>query len=204
MSRRIFVTGIGTEVGKTIVSAILVEALRADYWKPVQSGSLERTDAEVVQSLISCGESRFHPASYLLCEPIAPERAARLEGKEISPQRLVPPKTSGPLVIEGCGGVLVPLAPGYTVLDLIIELKAEVVLVSRTYLGSINHTLLSLAALKQRGISPLGVIYNGPRDDYTEEVVLRESGVGSLGHVPEGNPSKRWVADLAAIFREVV
>jgi dethiobiotin synthetase len=173
--KRLFVTGICTEVGKTVAAAILTEALKADYWKPVQSGSLETTDTETVRNLISNAKSRFHPEAYTLQAPLSPHAAAAAENIQIQPTEIKLPATQNNLIIEGAGGLLVPLTADYFVLDLIQDLKAEVILVSRHYLGSINHTLLSLEILKNRQIPVAGIILNGEPNPATEAVILRYS-----------------------------
>ena len=150
--RKIFVTGIGTDVGKTIASAIITEALQADYWKPIQAGLYPLTDKEKVKSLISNKTSVFHPESYLLKEPMSPHAAAEMEGVTIDLNTIIVPATKNTLIIEGAGGIMVPINNHSFVLDLIEKLNAEVVLVVQNYLGCINHSLLTINALKQKGI----------------------------------------------------
>ncbi|OCX53838.1 dethiobiotin synthase [Mucilaginibacter sp. PPCGB 2223] len=173
--RPIFITGIGTGIGKTIVSAILVEKLKADYWKPVQSGDLDNSDTLLVKSLISNPVSRFHPEAYRLTQPFSPHKSAALDGIEIDPQKIIIPETDNQLIIEGAGGLMVPLNDRFLMIDLIQQLNAEVVLVSQNYLGSINHTLLSTEALKQRGIPIKAIIFNGDSDGWSEDVIRKQS-----------------------------
>ncbi len=175
--RKIFITGIGTDVGKTVVSAIVTEALKADYWKPVQAGDLEFSDTDRVRSWVSNDQSVFHPNSYALKTPMSPHAAAARDDIRIELSEIRPPRTTNNLVIEGAGGLLVPLNEKETILDL-IEDDYEVLVVSRNYLGSINHTLLTLEALRARGKKVTGVIFNG------EEVPTTESIIESLGGVP--------------------
>jgi dethiobiotin synthetase len=176
----IFVTGIGTDIGKTVVSAILTEALEADYWKPVQSGSTELTDSQRVKSLVSNAKTAFHPEAYLLEAPLSPHAAADLEGKNIDLARIRLPRTSNRLVVEGAGGLFVPLNQEHLIVDLIQHLQLPVVVVSAHYLGSINHTLLTLEALRSRHIPVLGLIFNGAPNPASEAFILQYSGVPKL------------------------
>ena len=147
--KRIFVTGISTEVGKTIASAIIVEALNADYWKPIQAGDLDSSDSHKVSSLISNEISVIHPNSYALNQPMSPHAAAELDGIKIDLAQISVPHTTNHLVIEGAGGLLVPLNENNTILDL-IDPTYKVIVVSRHYLGSINHSLLTINLLLQK------------------------------------------------------
>ena len=184
-NRPLFVTGIGTGIGKTIVSAILVEKLKADYWKPVQSGDLENSDTIKVKSLVSNAISVFHPEAYKLSQPYSPHKSAAIDGVTINVQRFILPETNHPLIIEGAGGLMVPLNAGYLLIDLIKQLKAEVVLVSQNYLGSINHTLLSIHALKQYQVPVKGIIFNGKEDAYSEAFILNDTGIRLLAKLPD-------------------
>lgn len=183
--KRYFVTGIGTDVGKTLVSAILVEALHADYWKPVQAGELENTDTMKVQALVSNARSQFHAEAYRLSKPMSPHAAADIDGIQIELKDIIAPNTSNPLVIEGAGGLMVPLNSQFLVIDLIAKLNAEVVLVSSNYLGSINHTLLTVAALKSKNIPIAGIVFNGAPVNTTEEFILKYTGLKCLLRVKE-------------------
>jgi dethiobiotin synthetase len=184
-NRNIFVTGIDTGIGKTIISAILTEKLKADYWKPVQSGDLDNSDTLAVKKLISNSITHFHPEAYRLTQPFSPHKSADLDGIVIDPQKIIAPKTENNLIIEGAGGLMVPLNDNFLMIELIKKLGAEAVLVSRNYLGSINHTLLSAYTLKQYGIPVIGLIFNGPRDNYSEDYILQYTGLKLLGHVPD-------------------
>ena len=183
--KRYFVTGIGTDVGKTLVSAILVESLHADYWKPVQAGDLENTDTMKVQALVSNVRSQFHAEAYRLSKPMSPHAAAAIDGITIELKNISVPNTSNPLVIEGAGGLMVPLNDQFLVIDLIAKLNTEVVLVSSNYLGSINHTLLTVAALKNKNIPIAGIIFNGSPAITTEEFILRYTGLKCLLRIKE-------------------
>jgi len=180
----LFITGIGTDIGKTVVSAILVEKLKADYWKPIQSGDLENSDTHKVKKLIVNTTSVFHTESYRLTQPFSPHKSANLDGIKIDLKTITIPKTSNTLIIEGAGGLMVPLNDKEYIIDLIQLLNAEVILVVRNYLGSINHTLLSLESLKHRNIPIKGIIFNGESDSYSEEAIQRFSNVKILGYIP--------------------
>ncbi len=178
-----FVTGIGTDVGKTVVSAILCEALKADYWKPIQTGVELGKDSDTVKSLLTNSSSVIHPESYLFPKPLSPHVASDTETIELKNIQI--PQTKNHLVIEGAGGVLVPINPTETLLDVIKKVQAEVILVSRNYLGSINHTLLSVEVLKQHQIPIKGIIFNGEDACNGEEIIIKKSGLKVLGRIPE-------------------
>lgn len=199
--KRIIVTGIGTGVGKTIVSSIVVQALGADYWKPIQAGSLECTDSQQLRALVPNSESRIHPESYLLRESRSPHAAGHSEGVRISIAAMRPPETSRPLIIEGAGGLLVPLNETELLVDFFQSLDAPVILVSRHYLGSINHTLLSAEALKARQIPVLGIVFNGDSNPETETIILRHTGFGLLLRI---TPELQWTAAITQKYAEVL
>ena len=180
----VFVAGIGTAVGKTVIAAALTEALRADYWKPIQSGSIEGTDSETVRALVSPG-IRIHPESFCLKEPLSPHAAAKAENRLLSLQEIRPPTTDNLLVVEGAGGLLVPVNDTELIIDLVKQLGLPVLLVSRNYLGSINHSLLSLEVLKARAIPVLGLVFNGHSAPESERVIEGISGVSVIARVPE-------------------
>jgi dethiobiotin synthetase len=183
-TKPLFITGIGTGIGKTLVAAILVEKLKADYWKPIQSGDLHNSDTMKVHGLVSNSQSIFHPEAYRLTQPYSPHKSAKLDNINIDEKTIIAPKTENILTIEGAGGLMVPLNGHFLMIDLIKQLNAEVVLVSQNYLGSINHTLLSVEILKQRGIDIKGIIFNGNADASSEEYILTYTGVPLLGRVP--------------------
>lgn len=182
--RKIFVTGIGTDIGKTVVSAILVEALKADYWKPVQSGTFFSTDSATVKKLISNDVTVIHPESYSLKEHKSPHEAAANENIKIDPDKIVLPASSNKtLVIEGAGGVMVPLTENYFIIDLIRKFDAEVVLVIQNYLGSINHSLMTIDILKHRNIRITGLIFNGSPHLPSEELIMNYSGLPCITRI---------------------
>ncbi len=170
-SRPIFITGIGTGIGKTVVSAILTESLKADYWKPVQSGDLDNSDTMKVKSLISNDKTVFHYETYRLTQPFSPHKSAALDGIKINLNDFKLPETSNTLIIEGAGGLMVPLNDKDLMIDLVEKLNAEVVLVIKHYLGSINHSLLTLQALYGRSIPVRAIIFNGDSDTYSESII---------------------------------
>lgn len=200
--RKVFVTGIGTDVGKTIVSAVLTEAWEADYWKPIQAGSLEVSDTFRVQKLVSNPKTKFLPEAYRLQHPMSPHAAAELENIQIRSSKLKLPETENTLVIEGAGGIMVPYNyKGDTMIDLVEQWEAEVVLVVRNYLGSINHTLLSIEMLKNKGVKLLGVVYSGEKVESTERVIENATKVPVLGRVNfEYDLSKDVIKEYAMEF----
>lgn len=179
---KLFITGIGTDVGKTVASAIVVEALEADYWKPIQSGDLDNSDTDKVKARVSNTKSKFHPNAYALQTPASPHYSAAIEGVTIDLNAIKEPKTKNHLVIEGAGGVFVPLNETDTIIDL-IQPDYKVIVVSRHYLGSINHTLLTIEALKSRNISIAGIIFSGDENQATEHIVLSKSSLPMLGRI---------------------
>jgi dethiobiotin synthetase len=181
----LFVTGIGTEIGKTVISAALVEKLQADYWKPVQSGELVYSDSMKVRDWISNKKTRIFSEAYRLTQPFSPHKSAAIDGIAIEADKFIVPETGNTLIIEGAGGLMVPLNNRFLMIDLIKQLDAEVILVSKNYLGSINHTLLSAYALKQYNIPIKGIVFNGPRDIYSKDYILQYTGIHLLGHIPE-------------------
>jgi dethiobiotin synthetase len=175
-----FVTSIHTDSGKTLVSAILTEALQADYWKPVQCGLQER-DTKTVEGLINNSYSMLHKEAYLLKEAMSPHAAAKREGKEIKLSELIlPVHKDNHLIIEGAGGILVPLNEHDNVIDIASKFGAQVILVSNHYLGSINHTLLAVNEIERRGLNVKGIIFNGEENIETESIILKRSGYKCL------------------------
>ncbi len=181
-----FISGIGTEVGKTVTSAFLQLALDADYWKPVQAGDLDFGDRDRVQSWTGMDADRYHPERYRLRTPASPHYAARVDGLEISLTDFTLPDTQGrALLVEGAGGLLVPLNEQACMIDLAAHLKLPVILVSRHYLGSINHTLLSLEVLRGRGMRCAGVVFSGGDNPESARIIQQHSGVKVLAELPE-------------------
>jgi dethiobiotin synthetase len=202
--RKLFVTGIGTDVGKTIAAAILTQALEADYWKPIQAGDLDHSDSKKIKSQISNYKSQILENSYQLNTPASPHFSAQLDGITIDLNHIKEPKTNNHLVIEGAGGLLVPLNDTDCIIDL-IQKDYEVILVSRHYLGSINHTLLSLEALKNRNIPCAGIIFSGDENPATESIILAKSGVKFLGRINnEPYFDANVIAYYADQFKEVI
>jgi dethiobiotin synthetase len=199
--KKYFVTGIGTEIGKTITSAILVEYLKADYWKPIQSGDLDHSDTNKVQNLVSNIKTKFHPESYRLTQPFSPHYSAQLDDVTISLDEINIPETANNLIIEGAGGLMVPLNQEDLIIDLIKKLDVEVILVSKNYLGSINHTLLSIEALNSRNIPIKGIIFNGESTPASEDIILKRSGLNVIGRIPNlENVSKETVLELTKMI----
>lgn len=181
--KQIFVTGISTGVGKTIAAAIMAEALEADYWKPVQAGDLNHTDSDRVKSLISNPKTVIHDSSYELTSPMSPHAAAEIDGIVIDRDEIREPKTDNALIIEGCGGLLVPFNESDTVLDIIMP-TYQVIVVSRHYLGSINHSLLTIYWLQQKGYD-VSVLFSGNPNPHTENIILHKTGVSLIGRIEE-------------------
>ena len=194
-----FITGISTEVGKTVASAIITEALKADYWKPIQAGELDHCDTKKVQQLISNTKSVFHKNSYALHTPMSPHAAAEIDGITIETSTIKPPNTKNNLVVEGAGGLLVPLNNTKTILD-IIPTNAEIIVVSRHYLGSINHTLLTLNLLEQKGFKTK-LIFSGNKHKTTEDIILKMSNSELIGRINE-EPyfDKNVIKEYAQLF----
>lgn len=179
-----FITGIGTEIGKTVVSAIVVEALKADYWKPIQAGELDYSDTDKVKEWISNKTSKFFDGIYNLKTAMSPHAAAEIDGLTIDVNEIKAPETSNSLVIEGAGGLLVPLNDQDTILEL-IKKDYKIIVVSRHYLGSINHTLLTLNELKYRGLKVAGIVFNGDTNKTTETIIEKMGGVTVIGRISE-------------------
>lgn len=192
-NKPLFVTGIGTGIGKTIISAILTEKLNADYWKPIQSGDLDNSDTLKVKSLVTNNVSKFHPETYRLTEPYSPHKSAAIDGITIDPQKIIQPRTDNHLIIEGAGGLMVPLNNNFLMIDLIKQLNTEVILVVKHYLGSINHSLLSLEALYSRNIAVKAIIFNGDSDKDSEQIIrdyAKESSIISIPAMSEINKER--------------
>lgn len=181
VNQTLVVTGTDTGIGKTVFSAGLVQALQASYWKPVQSGLEEETDSEIVARL-SAGTVLAE--GYRLQLPASPHLSAEAEGVEIDPAHLALPQLDGPLVVEGAGGVMVPLNRDLLYLDLFARWRAPVILCARTQLGTINHTLLSLRALRDAGCTVIGVAFIGDAEPEVEESIVQFGAVAHLGRLP--------------------
>lgn len=186
LPKRLFVTGTDTDAGKTVISALLTLALDAHYWKPIQSGVNEDSDTRDVQSLTGLPQERFLPEAYRLTEPLSPHEAAAIDGVRIDLNAITLPALpqDAPLVVEGAGGLMVPLNDKALMLDLITRLGLPVVVVARSGLGTINHTLLTLAALRAAGAEVAGVIMNGPPHPANADAIAHFGRVPVLAQVP--------------------
>lgn len=199
---KIFITGISTDVGKTITSAIVVEALEADYWKPIQAGDLDNSDSHKIKTRISNSKTKIFENSYKLNTPASPHFAAEIDGIEIDLKNIQEPKTENHLVIEGAGGIFVPLNEKDTIADLIQE-DYKIIVVSRHYLGSINHTLLTIEAIQNRGFKVDGIIFSGSENKSTESLILNKTGIKCIGRIDE-EPyfDQNVIMEYADLFRE--
>jgi dethiobiotin synthetase len=186
--KAIVVTGTDTGIGKTVFASALVGALGASYWKPVQAGLVPPTDSETVAQLSGASDDRILPEAYRLKEPVAPHIAARYMKISLDPARLDLPEVDGPLVVEGAGGLLVPVTPQFLFADLFARWGMPVVLVARTALGTINHSLLSIEALRARRVPILGIAFIGMPNEDGEAAIVDIGGVKRLGRLPPIDP----------------
>jgi dethiobiotin synthetase len=200
VSRSLVVSGTDTDVGKTVFAAALTRALSGVYWKPVQCGLEGETDIETVHRLSGLGKEHFLPEIYRLRTPVSPHRAAELDGVAIDPAKLVLPRTSSTLIVEGAGGLMVPLTRSLLAIDLFARWGAPVILCARTALGTINHTLLSLEALRRRSVPVAGVAFIGEENADTECTITGIGAVRKLGRLPVLNPLNQDA--LAKAFAE--
>ena len=180
---RFVITGTDTDVGKTVFAAGLAAHLGARYWKPVQAGLAGATDSELVARLAG-GRATILPEAYRLATPCSPHEAARIDGVTIDTARLALPEGDGPLVVEGAGGALVPLGDGLLIADMFARWGLPVVVVARTALGTINHSLLTIEALRARGIAILGIAFSGDENTHSEAAIVRFGDVRHLGRLP--------------------
>jgi len=199
--KKYFITGKTTEVGKTIAAAIVTEALEADYWKPIQAGDLEHSDTYKIKQFVSNKKSVFHENAFALNTPMSPHAAAEIDGITINLKDIIAPKTENHLVIEGAGGLLVPLNDNDTILDL-IQPDYKVIVVSRHYLGSINHTLLTVNFLKEKGFD-VSLIFSGNEHKSTENIIQKMTNITVIGRIDE-EPyfDENVIAEYAEKFRE--
>lgn len=198
-----FVTGIDTDSGKTLVSAILCEALGYDYWKPIQAGHPK--DSDTIKNLAPT--TTIHPEVYFLNTPASPHAAAQIDGVQINMEKILLPKSKSGIIIEGAGGCLVPLNQTDFVIDLFPKFNAEIILVADLYLGSINHTLLTVQLLQNRKYPIRGIIFNGEPNPQSEQIILRHSKFRCLGRVmkePVITPKiiKQYAAQIKTTFNE--
>lgn len=180
--RAVFVTGTDTGIGKTLVSAWLTHHWRAEYWKPIQTGALEDSDSLTVAALAPA--ALIHPPAHVYQLPASPHQAAGHEHAHITLDSLAPPATLGPLVIEGAGGVMVPLNENTLMIDFIARLAVPVVVVARSGLGTLNHSLLTLEALRRRHIPILGLVMNGPVHAANRQAIEHFGTVDVLAEIP--------------------
>ena len=184
MSHQYFITGIGTDVGKTVVSAIVSEALQASYWKPIQAGDLDNSDSIKIKNLTE--NVTVLEEGIKLSQPMSPHAAAEIDKVDIRISDFRLPNVSGNLIVEGAGGMMVPInSNGLLLVDLMKEFRLPVILVSRHYLGSINHTLLSVEVLKNRNIPIEGIIFVGEENKATEDIILSVTELKALARIPE-------------------
>ena len=184
MTKGYIITGTDTGVGKTVFAAMLTAALAGIYWKPVQSGLLPETDMDVVKKLTGLPSVHFLPEAYRLTQPLSPNLAAEIDGRKIDVRELHLPAVPWPLIVEGAGGVMVPLTPDMLYIDVFQQWHLPVILCARTTLGTINHTLLSIEALQNRRIPLHGIVFIGPENDNTIKTIAAFSKVKVLGHLP--------------------
>lgn len=196
MPKQFIIAGIGTEIGKTVCSAIVTKALQADYWKPVQAGNVTDGDAYWVQQWVP--GTHVFPSTYALSQPLSPHTAAELDGVSIEIGAFSLPETSNNLIVELAGGIMVPLNNELTNLDLIEHLGLPVILVSKNYLGSINHTLLTYEILKSRNTTIAGIIFNGPTNPSGEAFILNHTGLPVLLRVKEESDINSHIINLYA------
>jgi dethiobiotin synthetase len=203
--RRFFVTGTDTNVGKTIVSAILVAGLKAFYWKPIQSGIIDGTDSKDVQRLSGCESCRILPERYVLNQPLSPHASAAIDGVRISLSDIELPDVEGPLVVEGAGGIMVPLNENELVVDLIAKFALPVIVVARSGLGTINHTVLTVAALRRRGADIFGVVMNGELNEGNRQAIEHYADVKVLAQIqPLRDLSPSEIANAFSAFSPAV
>lgn len=184
--KQVFVTGVDTGVGKTLAAAVLAKAWQADYWKPIQCGSIEKSDSKIIEELLGQGHrGQIYPERYVLRLPQSPHLAAQAENLTLKLSDWTLPKTTNPLIVEGAGGCLVPLNQEDSMLDLARALDLPVILVTRFYLGCFNHTLLSIEAIQRRGLVIAGIILNGGAAPDFQEFIERKTGVTFIGVIPQ-------------------
>lgn len=202
-NRPYFVTGIGTGVGKTVFSSILASALDADYWKPVQAGDLEHSDSNFIKRYSELNAGVIHPEAYSLKYAMSPHKAAELEKVKIDIDQINLPKTENNLIIEGAGGCMVPINWEHTYMDLMAKFNPKIFVVVKNYLGSINHTLLTLEILKAANLDIEGMIIMGAESKGSEEAYLNFGKVPIVHRIPWAKPiSPKFVKDQSEILRE--
>jgi len=204
MTRSIAIAGIHTGIGKTIASAVIAEATGADYWKPIQAGIAER-DMVQVRGLITNGPGRVHEEALLLSSPMSPHAAAAIDGVEVDFTKFVWPVTTKPLLVETAGGLLSPMSDTTTMADFISYYQMPALLIVQNYLGSINHTLLSIEVLKSRNIPLLGIVMNGEVNEYSETFITRYANAPIIARIPQFNTvDNQSIAASAGVIREAL
>ena len=201
MKNSIAILGIHTGIGKTIAAAVLAEAIGADYWKPVQAG-IEEMDAPTVRRLITNGDVRVHKEAVVLSQPMSPHAAAAIDGVDIDYTKFTWPVTDKTLLVETAGGILSPMSAHTTMADFVAHYKMPVILVVQNYLGSINHTLLSIEVLKSRGIRLLGIVMNGVANESSESFITEYTQVPVIARIPQFDKlDNAAVVKAAAVIR---
>lgn len=202
--KQYIITGIGTDVGKTVVSAIVSEALQATYWKPVQAGDLDNSDSINIERLTK--NVTILPEAFRLTEPMSPHAAADIDGIEILPEDLKLPKVDGNFIVEGAGGLMVPInSNGFLYVDAFENWNLPTIVVSRHYLGSINHTLMTIEILKNRGIEIEGIIFVGGQNPTTEEAIINTTGLPFIARIPITNEvNQEFISSEAEKIKYVI
>lgn len=183
MANSIAIVGIHTGIGKTIASAVIAEAIGADYWKPVQAG-IEETDSAVLRRLLTDCDSRVHNEAFVLTQPLSPHAAAVIDGVVVDFTTFAWPETDRILLVETAGGVMSPISPNATMADFVQHYQLPAILVVQHYLGSINHTLLSIEVLRSRGINLLGIVISGEENEASESFIVQYGNVRIIARIP--------------------
>ncbi|MDP4797479.1 MAG: dethiobiotin synthase [Crocinitomicaceae bacterium] len=201
--KKYLVTGIGTDVGKTVVSAIIAQALEADYWKPIQSGELDNSDSHKIDRLTN-DFVQVLPERFRLTEPLSPHASAAIDGIQLQLSDFTLPETKRNLLVEGAGGLMVPINDTDLLIDAFKQWNLPVIIVSRHYVGSINHTLLTIEALKNRGITIKGLVFVGEENSATESFILNHSNVPFLMRIPiVSEVTTNFVQQQAELVKEL-
>jgi len=194
-NKKYFVTGIDTDAGKSVICALLTQKLKADYWKPIQAGF--PTDSDFIKAVSN--NIKVHHQGIMLQHPMSPHAAAEKENRNISLSQIKLPGTKNTLIAEGAGGIMVPINKTELVIDIAKQIEADVILVSKNYLGSINHTLLSANYLKSNGFKVVGIIFNGHPTPSSENYILNYTGLNCIARIPEiSNINPQSISQLAA------
>lgn len=201
--KKYLITGIGTDVGKTVMSAIVAQALEADYWKPIQSGELDNSDSHKINRLTN-DLVQVLPERYRLNEPLSPHASAAIDGVHLKLSELTLPESNGNLLVEGAGGLMVPINDKDLLIDAFKRWNLPVIIVSRHYVGSINHTLLTIEALQNRRIAIKGLVFVGDENKATESFILNHTKVPFLMRIPiAAEVTAEFVQEQANLLREL-